>query len=127
MQFVNLNDDEAPCSKCGTNLATLGTFRLVEEKESTSREKKELCKCTNCGKDFILHYDLFDKDNHINNFVFGGDVNDPAYNWQDQLTKSQKIEIGEHLKTCTICNGRLINEITSDAWLASLIHGSSRS
>ena len=39
-----------------------------------------------------------------------------------ELTEDQKKEIGDHLTGCKLCNEKLINEIASDAWLASLIH-----
>jgi len=126
MQTVNLIDDLSPCSKCETNLSILGKFVHTGVKENTARMKEEICKCLTCGEEFILHYDFFDEKGHVNSFVFGGDVNDPSYNWQDQLTEDQKKEIGEHLKTCEICNKRLIDEATSDAWLASLLHSNKK-
>jgi len=122
MQIVNLNDDLSPCSKCGTNLSILGKFIHTGVKENTATKKDEICKCLTCNEEFILHYEFFDENGHVNSFVFSGDVNDPSYNWQDQLTNEQKIAIGEHLKTCEICNKRLVDEVASDAWLASLVH-----
>jgi uncharacterized protein with PIN domain len=122
MQIANLNDDLIPCSKCGVNLSVLGSFVHVGVKENTSRKKDEICKCKNCGTEFILHYAFFDEEGHVNSFVFSGDINDPEYNWQDLLTPEQSKAIGEHLKICEICNKRLIDEVASDAWLASLIH-----
>jgi hypothetical protein len=122
MQTVDLNNDHAPCSNCGADLVILGSFTHCEIKENTEKTKNEICRCNICGGKFILQYNFFDSMGHINSFVFSGDVNDPAYNWQDQLTTDQKNAIGKHLKECSVCNHRLDNEITSDAWLASLIH-----
>jgi hypothetical protein len=123
MQIVNLKDDVVHCSVCGTNLAILGTFTHIGVKNNTPNSKDELCQCNKCKNEFVLHYDFFDEEGHVNSFIFGGDINDPEYNWQDQLTLEQKEAIGKHLKTCKICNERLINEVASDAWLASLVHG----
>jgi len=122
MQVVNLNEDLIPCSKCGVNLSVLGSFIYIRMKENTPRIKEEICRCKKCGTEFILHYDFFDEEGHVNSFVFSGDINDLKYNWQDQLTDEQKKAIGEHLKTCEICNKRLVDEVASDAWLASLLH-----
>ena len=122
MQIANLNEDLIPCSKCGTNLSVLGSFVHIGVKENTYQKKDEICKCKKCGTEFIIHYEFFDEEGHVNSFVFSGDINDLEYNWQDQLTDEQKKAIGEHLKTCEICNKRLVEEVASDAWLASLLH-----
>ena len=122
MQIVNILEETAPCKICGTDLSVLGKFTYLGVANNTARQKDERCKCNTCHTEFITHYDFFDKDGHINNFIFSGDINDPTYNWQDQLTPEQTKEIGEHLLTCKICNDRLNEEVTSDAWLASLLH-----
>ena len=123
MQIVNIMSEEStPCSVCGRNLNELGNFVYLGFTKNSLREKDEQCKCTKCGTEFIMHYDYFDSDGHINSFVFNGDINDPSYNWQDQLTSEQTIEIAEHLTTCNVCSNRLNDEIASDAWLASLLH-----
>ena len=122
MQIVNNQDETVPCKVCGTDLTVLGNFIYLGVTTNYPRQKDEKCKCNKCHTEFTLHYDFFDKDGHVNSFVFGGDVNDPSYNWQDQLIPDQKKEIGEHLYTCKICNERLNEEVTSDAWLASLLH-----
>lgn len=122
MQKVNILDETALCSKCGADLTLLGNFTYLGITVNSSRQKDEQCKCTACGTEFTLHYEYFDSEGHINSFVFNGDVNDPSYNWQDQLTPEQTKEIGEHLSSCCTCNQRLDNEISSDAWLASLLH-----
>jgi hypothetical protein len=100
----------------------LGNFIYLDFTKNSPRQKDEQCKCTQCGTEFTLHYDYFDAEGHINSFVFNGDINDSTYNWQDQLTPEQTKEIAEHLASCDICNGRLTDEMASDAWLASLLH-----
>lgn len=122
MQKINILDETAPCSNCGIDLTLLGNFTYLGITKNFPRQKNEQCKCSACGMEFTLHYDYFDAGGHINSFVFNGDVNDPTYNWQDQLTPEQTKEIGEHLSSCDTCNQRLDNEISSDAWLASLLH-----
>jgi hypothetical protein len=122
MQIVNIAFESVPCSVCELNLSELGNFIYLGPTKNSPRQKDEQCKCTKCGTEFILHYDYFDADGHINSFVFNGDINDHSYNWQDQLTPEQTKEIAEHLATCSICNDRLNEAITSDAWLASLLH-----
>ena len=122
MQIININDDQALCEKCGAHLNVLGKFTYIEDQERTPRTKSELCTCNSCGAEFTLQYDLFTPEGHISGFIFSGDVNDPTYNWQDQLTDGQKKEIGEHLKGCAICNEKLNHTITSEAWFSSIIH-----
>ena len=122
MQIINNQDETASCKVCDSDLTVLGSFTYLGVTFNFPRFKNEQCRCNKCQTEFTLHYELFDKDGHINNFVFGGDINDTTYNWQDQLTIYQKEEIGEHLRTCQICIERLNDEVTSDAWLASLLH-----
>ena len=122
MQTVNIQAETAPCKVCKSDLAILGRFTYLGVTINSARQKDERCKCNSCHTEFILHYDFFDKEGHINSFIFSGDVNDPTYNWQDQLTPEQTKEIGEHLCSCKICNDRLNEEVISDAWLASLLH-----
>jgi len=126
MQIVDNTDEEAPCSECGRNLAELGRFTYVGTTINSATHKEEECQCKNCGQHFILRYQFFGEDGHVNSFVFNGDINDPTYNWQDQLTLDQKKSISDHLKTCDVCMQRMTDETLSDAWLASLIHGKSQ-
>jgi hypothetical protein len=126
MQTVDIMSESSPCSTCGSNLSELGNFIYLGITKNFPREKDEQCKCTKCGTEFTLHYDYFDDERHINSFVFNGDINDPTYNWQDQLTPEQINEIAEHLTSCNICSDRLNEEMASDAWLASLLHNHSR-
>ena len=122
LQIANVSEEEVPCSACQNNLIELGHHIFTGKSTNTPTQKDEVCTCKVCGKEFLLHYEFFDKDGHINSFVFNGDVNNPSYNWQDQLTTEQKKAIGEHLNNCVACSDRLEHEIISDAWLASLLH-----
>ena len=110
------------CAKCGNGITELGQHKFTGKSTNTPTTKEELCTCGKCGKEFLLHYDFFDQEGHINSYIFIGDVNDAAYNWQDQLTAEQKGEIGKHLGGCPVCRDRLDHEVITDAWLASLIH-----
>lgn len=121
MQIVNINEHLAVCAKCNSSIG-LGNFTYIRDYTQKPRMKQELCTCNNCDIEFILQYDFFDSDDHINPFIFGGDVNDPTYNWQDQLTEDQQKEIGAHLSGCKKCSERLTHEMSIEAWLASLIH-----
>jgi DNA-directed RNA polymerase subunit RPC12/RpoP len=121
-QIVNNTDEKVPCANCGQNLAELGNFTYTGTTTNLATQKDEECKCKKCGQHFILRYHYFDEEGHINSFVFNGDINDPTYNWQDQLILEQKKAIGAHLKTCDSCMKRMTEEALSDAWLASLIH-----
>ena len=127
MQIINLTKEIEACQHCGNNLSILGSFTYKGDTVNDSKQKFELCTCKKCGQDFTLHYDLFDDDGHVQSFVFNGDINDPTYNWQDQLTPEQKVEIESHLKSCQICRDRLAEEMLSDAWLASIMHGIKKS
>jgi hypothetical protein len=122
MQIIDNTDEEAPCSNCGENLAELGSFTYEGITVNSAIHKEEECQCKKCGQHFILRYRFFDEDGHVNAFVFNGDINDPTYNWQDQLTLEQKKSISDHLKTCEICIQKMTDETLTDAWLASLIH-----
>lgn len=123
MHRINItSNDKVLCLNCGSNLSLIGNFKFVEIYKNSAREREELCECVVCQQRFIMHFNYFDMDGHIKNFVFGGDANDLNYNWQDQLTEIQKKEIEDHLKNCITCNNRLLNETTLDAWFASLIH-----
>jgi hypothetical protein len=121
-QIAQISEETVPCSTCGNNVIELGHHAFTGHSKNSPTQKDEECLCRLCGKEFLLHYEFFDVDGHVNNFVFNGDINNPAYNWQDQLTVDQKNIIGEHLRTCSICSDRLEHEIISDVWLASLMH-----
>jgi hypothetical protein len=123
MQIIDNTDEEAPCSSCSENLAELGSFTYKGITVNTPTHKEEECQCKKCGQHFILRYQFFDENGHVNAFVFNGDINDPTFNWQDQLTLEQKQSISDHLKTCPVCMQKMTDETLTDAWLASLIHG----
>lgn len=120
-QKVNIIDEHAVCIKCKAKIFDDFKFTGKMILEPTFRE--ELCVCGNCEAEFIIHYDLFDKNGHIEPRIFTGDVNDPKYNWQDSLSDEQKKVIAIHLRGCEECKNRLADEILTDALFASLIHG----
>lgn len=123
LQKVNIAKTRAYCEKCGSNILDITKFHYGGRTRNTSTYREEVCTCNKCGTNFILHYDIFTEKGHINPKIFTGDINDPEYNWQDSLSKTQKEAVATHLKKCTICSEKLHEEILSDAWFASIIHG----
>jgi len=121
MQIVNISEESVICDKCQSSIG-LGNFTYIKDHSQDARTKQELCSCNNCEAEFILQYDFFNAEGHINPYIFGGDVNDPTYNWQDQLTPDQQKEIGTHLSACSLCSDKLTHEMGIEAWLASMIH-----
>ena len=121
LQVVNINQEVAGCSSCGSDLVDIANIEYQGRAESTPTYREELCKCRNCGQLFSLRYDLFDAEGHIYSRVFVEDVNNPNYHWQDLLTDEQKEKIAEHLNNCDVCSNRLDHEILSDAWLKSFM------
>jgi len=122
LQRVNINDEESTCRKCGQVLTELRSFIYAGETADAATSKDELCKCSKCGTLFVLHYDYFDKNGHVFDKIFSGDINSPESNWQDRLSEEQRQAISEHLKDCKICQERLEEEILTDAWLTSFIN-----
>lgn len=121
MQIINIFEESAPCAGCGQELTVLGNFNFKGHAESPATRKDELCACKNCGTEFIIRYEFFDKDGHVNSFVFNGDINDASYDWQKQLTDAQIRKIADHIRNCKICSDRLTEEMLSDAWMASIL------
>lgn len=121
-QKVNISQDHAYCQKCHADILDIINFRYGGKiiLEPTFRE--ELCECRHCGTPFVIRYDLFDEDGHIEPRVFTGDSNDPEYNWQEKLSENQKEVIACHLRGCKECQERLEAEMLTDAWFASIIH-----
>jgi hypothetical protein len=107
---------------CRLNLAELGNFEFVANYSSSERSKEEYCACKRCGEGFLLHYDFFDSEGHIQPFVFGQDINDPMYNWQNALTPEQVATVEQHLKGCNDCSRLLNEEMLSDAWFGAVMH-----
>lgn len=122
LQRVTIGDDNARCSGCEGSLSFLADYTYDNRYRCTSTYREELCKCSHCGKQFVLHHDLFDEKGHVYARVFTGDVNNPDYNWQDLLTSSQKKAVAIHMKNCFECQDRLNNEVLTDAWFSSLMN-----
>lgn len=121
LQKVNIATTHAACRYCGTDIMELDHFRYAGKTITGPRFFEELCICLGCNAKFLIHYDLFDQQGHINSRTFTGDVNNPDYNWQDSLTEEQKGLIAEHLRICPTCSDRLSEETLSDAWFAGII------
>ena len=121
-QTVNINADKVTCSSCGAKMLELGNFKFINIHKTDPSYTEELCVCKNCEKEFIIRYDIFDDDGHIQSRVFTGDINDPRYNWQDSLTEEQKSNIASHIKDCQVCIDRLSEEQLMDARFSSIIH-----
>jgi hypothetical protein len=122
MQRINISQEEARCENCGTDLLDIRNIKYTEKAINKPTYREEFCLCKKCGDTFILHYDIFDKEGHVEPRVFSGDINNPEYNWPDNLTQEQRDTINEHLKICSICVGRADDELLSDAWMAGIIH-----
>lgn len=122
LQRVIIGDETVRCSGCEHSLSFLSDYVYDHDFRCTPTYREELCKCRNCGKQFILHHDLFDENGHIYARVFTGDVNNPNYNWQDLLTNEQRKAISDHLYECKTCQDRLTNEVLTDAWFSSLMN-----
>ena len=119
---ISVSDTDAACAKCGVNILDIRNFKYSGKTMMSPEFREELCECRHCGAEFILRYNIFDKNGHIEQRVFTGDINDPEYNWQDSLVEDQKKAIADHLKKCKLCNDRLEDEVLTDAWFASVIH-----
>ena len=124
IQIVDINKDTVPCESCGVNIADVANFTFDGQVVSESRYREEKCKCRHCNASFILHYDLFDEEGHINihSGSFSEDINNPNYHWPEALTENQKQTISDHLRDCKICQDRLDQEILNDAWLKDLMN-----
>ena len=122
LQKINIEQRHATCKNCGNSILELNHFRYAGKTVTAPRYFEELCVCSECGANFLIHYDIFDSYGHINPRTFSGDVNNPEYNWQDSLTEEQKGLIAEHLKACPVCCDRLSEETLEDAWFAGIIH-----
>ena len=121
IQVVDINNDHAPCESCGANIVDVANFIYDGEAISEATYREEKCKCRQCGRPFILHYDLFDLDGHIQSRVFSEDINNPSYHWPEILSDSQKQAVADHLKDCKICQDRLDTELLTDAWLKGIM------
>jgi hypothetical protein len=120
-QIVSINNDQAICEHCGSNISDIINFLYANRTEAHALYSDEYCICKKCKSTFIIRYDIFDPEGHIYSRVFSEDINDATYRWQDHLTVDQKNVIAEHLKECVVCHNRLSQEILTDAWLKSII------
>lgn len=122
-QKINIAQENAVCIKCKANLLDIRNIRWLQKDVLGPTFREELFQCRSCGSEFVIRYDLFDKEGHVDPRAFTEDINDPSYNWQDNLSPEQKKLVEDHLKECEICRDRLIEENLNDAWFASIIHG----
>jgi hypothetical protein len=125
MQIIKGLTKKVFCRICQNDLTQLGHFEYLQLTDDTPVYKDEHCTCNRCGTEFLLRYELFTPQKHINPLVFSQDINDPTFNWQDQFTKEQLHEIQAHLKTCKRCSNILEEELLSDAWFANFMHQNS--
>lgn len=121
LQVVNINKNKALCICCNTDILNIAHFNYDKETINTPQYREELCKCKKCQTQFILHYDLFDSKGHIYSRVFTEDINNPDFNWTDELTTEQKEKISEHMEKCPVCCENLSQELLTDAWFKSFI------
>jgi len=122
LQVVDINEETVLCNNCGTNILDIANYFFDHETVAKPYYWEELCVCKGCGNNFILRYNIFDKEGHIYSSVFSEDINNPEYHWLDQLNDSQKEVITDHIKDCDICRERISQELLADAWLKELIH-----
>ena len=121
MQLIHISEVDIKCHKCGIDITDIANLYYdgITLNENTFREEK--CRCRNCDTPFLLHYNLFDKNGHINQRVFSEDVNDPSYDWMELLSGGQKRFIEKHLHDCQLCQDSLVKEQLSNAWFGDLI------
>ena len=122
MRTINVFSSHATCDVCGSSLLDIKNIKYSGICYNSPTCREEVCICRNCETRFILKYELFTEDGHINRKIFSGDANDLNHNWQDNLTDEQKKTVGEHLKGCPICSENLNEEMLSDAWFSSIVH-----
>jgi hypothetical protein len=122
MQRVHINQERAKCAVCGSNLLEITNFKYAGKTLTEPTHSDEVCICRICRTQFLLRYDFFDEDGHINPYTFSEDANDPEYNWQDNLTDEQRKIIASHLQECPVCQDRLSEQILKDAWFADILH-----
>jgi len=121
LQVVDINEEIVLCRICGTNIVDIANYIFDNETIAEPYYWEERCTCKGCANNFILRYNVFDKEGHIYSSVFSEDINNPEYNWLDKLSDSQKEVITEHITACEVCRERLSQELLADAWLKELI------
>ena len=121
-QVVAYDSEYAPCLECGNDLSELGSFEYAKIELNEDKYKKEFCTCKKCGKVFIIRYDFFNSEGHIQEFVFSEDINNPESNWQDIFTFGQRLAFKEHLKECVVCCSKLDETLLLDSWVLELLN-----
>lgn len=121
LQVVDINEDIVLCRHCGSNIVDIANYMYDGDKILYASYWEELCVCKECGNNFILQFHIFDKAGHIYSSIFSEDINNPEYQWQEELTDEQKEVIADHIKDCEECRDRLSQEILTDAWLKDFI------
>jgi len=117
---VEVSEDLAQCRNCGANIIDIKNFKYAGETRAAATFTEELYMCRHCKTKFIIRYELFDSDGHINSKTFSSDINSPENQWQDNLTDEQKRLVTKHLKKCPECKERLDEELLRDAWFSSM-------
>jgi hypothetical protein len=120
IQIINANNENARCRHCGRTVE-LGSFKYAGEVNDYPKYRLEKNVC-NCGKEFLMRFNLFDKNGHIDRNVFNGDLNDPNYQWRDLWTKEQVEALDAHMAICKDCMAQHDEVVLEDAVLGAIIH-----
>jgi hypothetical protein len=97
IRVIKVDDPNGRCAACGAGLSELGSFHFAGETINTVKYRLELNACKNCGKQFLLRYDIFDLNHHVNANIFQNDVNDVTFTWQS-LWSAKQLQGIPHLK-----------------------------
>ena len=117
IQIVKFNGSKGICKHCKTVITDVNNMTYLKIRWGEPKHWDELSKCDKCGHQFLLRHDIFDKKGHILPFVFTGDINNPKYNWTDNLNEKQKLTIAKHIEKCSTCQKLSSEQILSDARL----------
>ena len=104
------------------NVLSLLQFKYLGKQLFESRYLDELMQCRHCKTNFIIRWNLFDKDGHILSRVFSEDPNDLNVSWMDSLSESQKKEIANHMSNCIICQNKLNESQLETAQFSALLN-----
>ncbi len=123
---VRITDPNARCRNCGNNLSELGSFNVIagETIYDGPKFRLEPNKCKACGKQFLLRYDLFDRDGHVSECVFRAfDINDDSFDFRSLWTPEQIKQIENHAFAgtgCATCISAYNEAVLDEAKLKSL-------
>jgi hypothetical protein len=117
LQIVRYNGSKIKCRNCDQNLTDINNTTYLKQRWGSPKYWDELCQCDDCGNKFILRYELFDKEGHVYLFVFTEDINNPNYNWIDNLNNKQRIAVTRHVEQCSICQKKIEDQLCMDAIL----------